>query len=203
MLKEFKTWDDLAQTVIKDITTFYNSCKQLGTITNQVEDVEYILNDYLFTDAFHKYDGIKLFEVSGRFSISLNYIGGWVNLGLGAQSLINYANRLAFNILDCVKDKFVYGKLTDNLTMDELAYYLKTGEIKKTTKYKFAYHLVNANGDILCTIYGTDNTCVYDYFKLLGAKNIKSAKAEGNLSVYTLTKDRKPCTFIIKRETLR
>ena len=200
--KKCSSLEEMIRLIKDDVIGIYNKCNKLGIITNKMEgSLEDILDDYL-ESRYHESDGVNLYEVSGKYIISVIFVGGWANLGMSNKGIYAYGN-----IRLCIKDyksgTYLFGHPFDTMTIEDLVMYLKTDKVVKSSLHRFAYNLLGDDGSIKYTIYGKDNSCVYDYFKSFGARNIKSQKIDGSTSRYIMIKDNKPYTFIIKRNVIK
>lgn len=199
--REFDSLDGLIKCVKEDVLKLYNDCNDLQIISDKMDgDIESIVVDYL-TYVYKEYPNVSLFKVNNRYVIQLLFTGGWCNVGMQHKALVDYGN-VILCIIDTEERDYLCGHPFNLMDLDDIVSFLKTGTVCKSENFRFVYNLTDKNGDIKYSVYGKDNSCIREYLKNFGAKNIKSTRVDNNTSRYDVVKDGKSYSFIFKREVL-
>lgn len=201
MLKEFNSWEELLDTVNKDIYTIYHTCMSLHLITSSVDDVSRYVHDFT-TEMYKECPCVNLFTVKNRYMIVLMCIGTSLDgIIWKRDAIIDYNDKFILVIRDMQTDECLSGHPFVDMNLDDIINYLWKDKVLKSDNFKYKYDLFRDNR-LVCSLCGMNNSVVMNYFKNAGGRNIKVQRVSSNESLYCMKKDNEEFKFIIKRSTL-
>lgn len=202
MVKNFNSADELVKCIVDDISLIYNKCTELGIVTDKTEDVIGMTRnflDYMYKEA----SSVSLMQISGKYVVSVHNIMPLEGVVFKRNGIIDYHDKFVLSVFGIKSSCYLSGHPFIEMSLDDLVMYMKNDCVCRSDNFKFRYDLLK-EGQVVYSVYGKDNSCVYDYFKTFGATSIKSSKVDGsNDYLYKMKKDGEDFSFVIRRSSLQ
>ena len=200
MLKKFESMKKLNESVFEDVSYIYDVCFNLGLVQESTSFKNSL--KWFLLEGYKTGHHVSLFKIKDKYDLGVTCIG--VNpdrTRFKRNNIINYGNFFILDIYDMEAKDYLSQRPFIEMSLKELVSYLRFDTIKKSNNFRYRYDIFRDNRNI-CSVYGKNNSCIYDYFRSFGGKSVIASRIDTLGSIYRVNKDGKPYEFVVKRSLL-